>query len=160
MKREKKRTEKRMMRFGDASSFFLSDPVSLLFCFSGFYRTCRSGLYLLVYCAVWNQSVAICNIFCCLKCIAGIFVRNSFYFFEGTISFFLIDDIAGCSGNLFPGKGLFSFEGFKLYGRTEQIRFHSHCFGSWTVDITGGCFFACTDHVRIFISDSDLCVFV
>ena len=149
-----------MMRFGDASSFFLSDLVSLLFCFSGFYRTCRSGLYLLVYCAVWNQSVAICNIFCCLKCIAGIFGRNSFYFFEGTISFFLIDDIAGCSGNLFPGKGLFSFEGFKLCGRTEQIRFHSHCFGSWTVNITGGCFFACTDHVRIFISDSDLCVFV
>lgn len=96
-----------MMRFGDASSFFLSDPVSLLFCFSGFYRTCRSGLYLLVYCAVWNQSVAICNIFCCLKCIAGIFVRNSFYFFEGTISFFLIDDIAGCSGNLFPERVCF-----------------------------------------------------
>ena len=158
MKREKKRTEKRMMRFGDASSFFVRSGKSVILLFRFLPHLQVRSLPSCLLCGM--EPVCSYNIFCCLKCIAGIFGRNSFYFFEGTISFFLIDDIAGCSGNLFPGKGLFSFEGFKLCGRTEQIRFHSHCFGSWTVNITGGCFFACTDHVRIFISDSDLCVFV
>lgn len=90
----------------------------LLFCSTGFYCACRAGFDLSVYCAVWNQLIAVSDIFGCFKCIAGVSDRNSFYFLEGAIAFFLVNDIAGCSGNFFPGNSLFSAEGFKCYGWT------------------------------------------
>lgn len=69
----------------------------LLFCSTGFYCACRAGFDLSVYCAVWNQLIAVSDIFGCFKCIAGVSDRNSFYFLEGAIAFFLVNDRSAVS---------------------------------------------------------------